>query len=76
MRLLMGEYKLDNTEKANMVLDLMAEFEEDSEYPLSYYIDAAEMFSSLEEAKKDLIDKKKECPICAESYLKHEVLSI
>ena len=68
----MGEFKLESTKKAEMVLTLMADVEEtgDFSYPLSYYIDAAKDYSCLEEAKRCLI---KPCPICAEDYPVHEV---
>ena len=61
--MLMGEYKLPTMNKAAMVLELMGQMEDEEEkdYPLSYYIDAAKVYSTLEDAKRCLI---KECPIC------------
>ena len=60
----MGEFKLETTAKATMVLDLMNKVEDDgSDYPLSYYIDAAKDYPTLEEAEHGLI---KECPICTD----------
>lgn len=74
MRMLMGEYKLPSIEKAAMVLDLMNQFEVGEEdYPLSYYIDAARDFSTLEDAERGLF---KECPICVVSYPVHEVRTV
>ena len=72
MRMLMGEYKLESTEKAAIVLGLMNTVEVDDtlDYPLSYYIDAAKDNSTLEDAERVLI---KECPICVLSYPIHEV---
>ena len=68
----MGEFKLESTEKAEMVLKLIEDVEEsgDHEYPLSYYIDAAKDYSCIDEARRCLI---KPCPICAEDYPVHEV---
>ena len=71
LRMLMGEFKLENTEKASMVIELMEKIEDEGlEYPLSYYIDAARDFSTMEDAERGLI---KECPICTMSYPVHEV---
>ena len=69
--LLMGEYKLENT-KAGMVLALMEELEGwgGGDYPLSYYVDAARDYSSLEEAQKYFIQP---CPICFKTYPIQEV---
>ena len=68
--MLMGEFKLENKQKALMVINLMERMEEeDLDYPLSYYIDAAKDFSTLEDAERGLI---KECPICIISYPVHE----
>ena len=71
--MLMGEYKLPNMTKAEMVLELMYKMEddEDKDYPLSYYIDAARDYSSMEDAERGLI---KECPICTETRPVHEVI--
>ena len=69
--MLMGEFKLENKAKASMVIDLMDLMEDDTlDYPLSYYIDAAKDFSTMEDAERGLI---KECPICTMSYPVHEV---
>ena len=75
MRLLMGEFKLETMEKAQMVIALMNEIEIDAslDYPLSYYVDAAKDYSSLEVAERCLI---KDCPICYVSYPVHEVMHI
>jgi hypothetical protein len=72
LRMLMGEYKLPTMTKAAMVLDLMYKMEddEDKDYPLSYYIDAARDYSSMEDAERGLI---KQCPICYETRPVHEV---
>lgn len=71
LRMLMGEFKLENKEKASMVIELMDLIEDgDLDYPLSYYIDAAKDFSTMEDAERGLI---KECPICTMSYPVHEV---
>lgn len=68
--MLMGEFKLENKEKASMVIELMDLMEDDElDYPLSYYIDAAKDFSTMEDAERGLI---KECPICTLSYPVHE----
>ena len=71
--MLMGEYKLPNMTKAEMVLELMYKMEddEDKDYPLSYYIDAARDYSSMEDAERGLI---KQCPICYETRPVHEVI--
>ena len=73
MHLLMGEFKLETMEKAQMVIALMNEIEVDAsvDYPLSYYVDAARDYSSLEDAERCLI---KECPFCFLSYPVHEVM--
>lgn len=75
--MLMGEFKLETTAKAMMVLDLMNQVEGDAEsenYPLSYYVEAAKDFATLEEAKHGLI---KECPFCGdEKKPVHEVIDI
>ena len=73
--MLMGEFKLETTDKAVMVLELMkkVEVDDDSDYPLSYYIDAAKDYRTLEEAEKGLI---KECPICEVELPVHEVVHI
>ena len=71
----MGEFKLPTLTKAGMAVDLMNRVEVDDtiDYPLSYYVDAAKDFSSLEEAERGLI---KECPICTLEFPVHEVRSI
>ena len=69
----MSEYKFESTERAKMVLELMREVETDEyaqEYPLSYYVEAAKDYKTLEDAKRYLI---KPCPICMEVYPVHEV---
>lgn len=68
----MGEYKLETKEKAEMVLELMGKVEVEGvgDYPLSYYVDAAKDYTSLEEAERCLI---KPCPVCMENYPVHEV---
>ena len=67
----MGEYKLPTMTKASMVLELMNKMEgEDKDYPLSYYVDAAKDYSTLEDAERCLI---KTCPICYDDFPVHEV---
>ena len=67
----MAEYKLENTERAEMVMALMEEMEEEGQdYPLFYYINAANDYKTLEEAKEKFI---KTCPICFETYPIQEV---
>ena len=69
--MLMEEFNLESKEKASMVIELMDLMEDDdSDYPLSYYIDAAKLFSTTDDAERWLI---KECPICTMSYPVHEV---
>lgn len=70
--MLMGEFKLETMDKAVMVLQLMNKVEVDptADYPLSYYIDAAKDYATLEDAEKGLI---KECPICYLDWPVHEV---
>ena len=72
LRMLMEGFKLETTDKAEMVLELMKKVEVDdySDYPLSYYIDAAKDYPTLEEAEKGLI---KECPFCILDWPVHEV---
>ena len=70
----MGEYKFENTERAQMVVELMKEVEADEhaqEYPLSYYVEAAKDYKTLDDAKRYLI---KPCPICDVDYPVHEVI--
>ena len=73
-RMLMAECNFELQERAQLVLDLMEEIEDDEDYPLHYYVDAAHDFTDLEEAKKFLF---KECPIqglCAGEIIPiHEV---
>ena len=71
----MGEYRLETTAKAAMVLDLMNKVEGgDADYPLSYYVDAAKDYSTLEEAERGLI---KECPLCGDDNMPvHEVKNL
>ena len=67
----MAEYRLETTDKAKMVLELMKEMEEDEQgYPLHYYTDAAKTYNTLEDAKKGLL---KPCEICMMDYPIHEV---
>ena len=70
--MLMAEYNLENIQKAEMVMELMKEMEGegDQEYVLSYYIEAAKDYETLEEAKEKFI---KPCPICFMTYPIHEV---
>ena len=69
--MLMAEYKLENTQRAEMVMALMEEMEEEGQdYPFSYYVDAAKDYKTLEEAKEKFI---KPCPICGSGYPIHEV---
>ena len=60
----MGEYKLEDQGRAELVIQLMNDAEKDSEaeHPLHYYIGAAKDYRTLEEAKAFLL---RSCPICA-----------
>lgn len=75
-RMLMAECNFDVSNRAQMVLDLMEQVEnEESNYPLNYYVDAAHDFEDLQSASEFLF---KECPIqgyCAGDKIPiHEVL--
>ena len=70
-RMLMAEYKLENTKRAEIVMALMEEMEKEGhDFPFSYYVNAAKDYKTLEEAKEKFI---KTCPICGDSYPIHEV---
>ena len=57
----MAECEFDEQSRAQMVLDLMEEVEnDDNNYPLHYYVDAAHDFADLQSASEFLF---KECPI-------------
>ena len=57
----MAECEFDEQSRAQMVLDLMEEVENDeNNYPLHYYVDAAHDFTDLQKASEFLL---KECPI-------------
>ena len=57
----MAECDFDEQSRALMVLELMNEVEnEDNNYPLNYYVDAAHDFEDLQSASEFLF---KECPI-------------
>lgn len=73
--MLMAECDFDVQDRAQMVLDLMEQVDDDyNDYPLNYYVDAAHDFENLEAASDFLF---KECPIqgmCAgEKIPIHEV---
>ena len=60
-RMLMAECEFDDQNRAQMVLELMEEVENDeNNYPLHYYVDAAHDFDNLQSASEFLF---KECPI-------------
>ena len=57
----MAECEFDDQNRAQLVLDLMEEVEnDDNNYPLHYYVDAAHDFEDLQSASEFLF---KECPI-------------
>ena len=60
-RMLMVECGFNDQNRAQIVLDLMEEVENDENcYPLHYYVDAAHNFANLQAASEFLV---KECPI-------------
>jgi E3 ubiquitin-protein ligase RNF31 len=78
LRMLMGEFKLPTVAKATMALELMNKVEvegedEEADYPLSYYTDAAKDYATLEDAERGLI---KECPICTLERPVHEMITM
>ena len=72
LRLLVGECKFEDTERANIVVQLMKHWEPDGvkDYELQFYIDAAKEHKTLEEAKKSLFV---ECTICLDQHMIHNV---
>ena len=73
----MAECEFDEQSRAQLVLDLMEEVEDDeNNYPLHYYVDAVHDFADLQAAREFLF---KECPIqgfCAGDLIPiHEVQS-
>ena len=66
------ECKLRTLEKAEILVKLLEKEEEDeTEYPLKYYIDAAQDYATFEEALKFL---HQPCPICTLEYPMNEVM--
>ena len=59
LRLLVGECKFEDTERANIVVQLMNDLDKD--YELQFYVNAARDHKTYEEAKKFIIV---DCPIC------------
>ena len=72
LRLLMAECGFDDEETANIVLQLLEEVEgnEDADYSLQYYVDAAKDHKELDKARNFLIQ---ECDMCLEEKIVHEV---
>ena len=69
----MAEYKFNEKFRAEIVMGLLGKvenFEGCPDYPLNYYLEAARDFNDLDSASNFL---NKECPICGEEYLIHEV---
>ena len=59
--MLMAECDFVDQSRAQIVLDLMEQVEDDeNNYPLNYYVDAAHDYENLEDASDFLF---KECPI-------------
>ena len=75
-RLLMSEFRFPEKKKAEMVLDLIEKVEVNcdpndfQDNPLHYYVDAANDFSTVDDALKFL---RKECPLCFRPFAIHEV---
>ena len=55
------------------LLQQVEEGNEDADYPLNYYLDAAKDFDDLKSASTFL---NQECPICIDIYPIHEVHNI
>ncbi|KAL5466679.1 hypothetical protein EMCRGX_G030823 [Ephydatia muelleri] len=72
LRLLVGECKFEDTDRANVVIQLMNELEQGGRgCELQFYIDAAKEHQTLEKAMNFL---NVECPICTDHYTTHEMV--
>ena len=60
--MLTAECKFRNTEKAKLLIRLL---EDNGEYPMRYYIDAASNYNTFEDAQRFL---NQPCPICDLDY--------
>ena len=69
--MLMAECNFVDCCRAEIVVDLMREFEtEQDKYPFINYVDAARDFDNLESARGFLF---KECPLCMVNFTVHDV---
>ena len=68
--MLMGECKLDSSERSKLALALLEKAEYDKDVPLNYCVEAAKDYNDLDKAVNFLI---KECPLCFETTSVHEV---